>query len=150
MITELLPSVEEKEIVLSKSKFKIEDITWNPENHQWAGGTTYENLIKNDLLGTAKRHIPLFFASATSFYSYGVHLPFVLPELVINSWVHNWNKFSSMAFQDILLGDVQESIGGSYYKTKREVVRYGKAIIIGGVGKTAPLSSSIRTPVGRI
>lgn len=134
LITEAIPSLEKQEVLLSNSKFIIKDLTWNPDLHPWAGGTTYENLIRTDLLGKAQPRVPIFFASPTSFHSHGVHVSFPFPELVLNSWIHSWNVFSSMTVPAALMDDVQESVGISCYKMKSETVRYGKATFIGGVG----------------
>jgi len=133
LIVELLPNFEKK-INLSKSAFVVKNVTWNPEQHPWAGAATYADLIRDDMLGKTNCHVPLFFASATAFRSKGAHLPFVLPEMVIRSWAANWNAYSSMAFPKSFLANIRGAIGVSYYKMKTEVVRYGKATFIGGVG----------------
>lgn len=133
LIVDLLPRFD-KEITLSRSKFIVNDISWNPEEHPWAGGTTYADLIREDQLGKTSLQVPLLFASPTAFHSQGAHLPFVLPELVIRSWVMNWNACAGVTFPAQLFEKARGALGVSYYKMRTEVVRFGKATLIGGMG----------------
>ena len=133
LITDFLPGFE-KEITLSKARFNVKDHTWDPAQHSWAGGMTYANLIREDLLGENHRQVQMAFTSATAFHSHGAHLPFVLPELVLRSWAESWNAYSGMAFPESLFEKVRGAIGISYYKMRTAVVRFGKATFIGGVG----------------
>jgi CRISPR-associated endoribonuclease Cas6 len=135
ILTKLLDSLPGKEMTLSKSAFTISDVTWNPDRHPWAGGMTYANLIKDGLLGQTDPQFPMHFASPTAFHSHGVHLPFPLPKLAIHSWMASWNAYSPMAFPETLFNDLQGAIGISNYKMRSEVVRFGKATFIGGVGR---------------
>lgn len=133
LIVDLLPNFD-KDITLSKSRFIVKDVTWSPEQHPWAGSATYADLIRDDLLGKTARQVPMFFASATAFHSQGAHLPFILPELVLRSWAASWNIFSGMAFPESLFDNARATVGVSYYRMRTDVVRFGKATFIGGVG----------------
>ena len=134
ILNNLLNDLSGQEMILSKSVFSIKDVTWNPENHPWAGGTSYASLIKDGLLGQSTPQIPLHFASPTTFHSHGAHLPFPRPELAIRSWWNKWNFYSPMKFPESLFDDLQGVIGISNFKMKSEVVHFGRATFIGGVG----------------
>ncbi|QRN84295.1 CRISPR-associated endoribonuclease Cas6 [Chloroflexota bacterium] len=134
ILNNLLNNLPGEKMTVSKSAFIIKDVTWNPENHPWAGGTSYASLIKDGLLGQSTPQIPLYFASPTAFHSHGVHLPFPRPELAIRSWMKNWNAYSPMKFPESLFEDLQGAIGVSNFKMKSDVIHYGEATFIGGVG----------------
>ncbi len=120
---------------IAGAEFQIQNITCNPNDHIWAGGTTYNDLVNHYMLGRAYPKIQHYFASATSFHSHGNHLPFVLPSLAIGSWMKDWNAYAPLTFPKDLLEKADKSIAVSYYKMHSVAIRYGKMTLVGGVGK---------------
>jgi CRISPR-associated endoribonuclease Cas6 len=129
----LMPSLP-KEVTVGDAVFVLDDATWSPEDHPWAGWVNYAGLIENDFLGRAGRKLRFQFASATAFHTRGTHLPYILPELAVPSWLKDWNAFAPVTFPAEIRKAIHRGVAVSYYKMQTLPVRYGKATLVGGIG----------------
>lgn len=133
LVDQLLPAMP-AEIQVGDTKFKIEEADWEAKRHPWAGWINYGQLIEKELMGEVSRTIKLEFATATTFHTHGVHMPFILPALVLRSWLKTWNAFAPVKFSESLLETAESAVAVSYYKMQSMPVRYGKATLVGGIG----------------
>lgn len=134
LVDRLLPSLP-KAVQIGDALFELESAVWEAEKHPWAGWLNYNDLIRQELLGKVNRQIKMEFSSPTAFHSNGLHVPFILPCSAIRSWLSCWNSFAPITFPKSLLEGIEESVAVSYYKMQTFPVRYGKATLVGGVGR---------------
>ena len=134
IIERLIPSLP-GEFCLSESRFEIVQATLDPQKHFWAGHTSYQDLLEQYLLRGNSPKIKLHFASPTTFHTRGLHLPYILPEKALGSWLACWNAWSAVTLPFDLLDEADRRVAVSYYNMRTLPVRYGKATLIGGVGQ---------------
>ncbi|MCB0044720.1 MAG: CRISPR system precrRNA processing endoribonuclease RAMP protein Cas6 [Caldilineaceae bacterium] len=123
---------------LAEHPFEPAGVTCDPQEHEWAGQTTYEELASYGLLqpGPPTSHVTLQFGSPTSFKSAGIHVPVPLPDLVFGSLVERWNAFSPITLSPEMRRFGEEMIAISRYNLRSQAV-HGKqgGLRIGGVGE---------------
>jgi len=134
IVNRLLPQLPET-MQIGDAVFSLKRFTWEVKDHPWAGWVKFDQLIENDLLGSASKRLRFEFASPTAFHSHGLHIPYILPELAINSWLRSWNAYAPVTFPGSLREVINESVAVSYYKMQTAPVRFGKATFVGGIGK---------------
>jgi CRISPR-associated endoribonuclease Cas6 len=130
---QLLPALSRK-IQLGDGIFEFDHVVTDPEKHIWAGAINYNDLINHYMMGRVNSKTRHHFASPTSFHSKGNHMPYILPELALRSWMTAWNAYAPVEFPDDILDQTQGSVAISYYRLQTIPVRYGNATFIGGMG----------------
>lgn len=133
LVDHLLPSLP-KSIQIGDALFEVQNAVWEAEKYPWAGWLNYNDLIRQQLLGKVSQRIKMEFSSPTTFHSYGLHMPFMLPALVVRSWLQSWNAFAPLTFPESILKTLESSLALSVYQLHSRPVRYGKATLVGGVG----------------
>lgn len=134
LVEHLLSSLP-TEMQIGKSVFTLAEPIWEPTAHPWAGCKNYDQLIKQHLLGNAHKRLHFEFFTATTFKTHALHIPYILPQLAIPSWLRSWNAYAPVTFPESLLEDIRSSVAVSYYKMRSIPVRYGDITLIGGIGK---------------
>jgi len=126
------------ELSLLDATLQVDGATLSPEEHPWAGETTYEALAAQRLLpGDApERHVTLQFVSPTAFRSSGRVVPLPLPDLVFGSLVGKWNTFANVALSDEMRRYAEECMGVSRYRLQTQALRSrGGSMQIGFTGQ---------------
>lgn len=123
------------EIELGPVSFRVQGVTSEPQEHPWAGRTTYEALLDR-LLGAEEpeARVELEFASPTTFRSRGHHLPLPLPHLVFGSYWEKWNAFAPLRLPEAVLSYVEEQVVVARYRLCTRLVAFGEARFVGFVG----------------
>ena len=124
--------------MLTGHTFHVTGATCDPQTHEWAGWTTYEELAAAQLLqsGRPDRRVTLRFGSPTAFKSGGVQIPIPLPNLVFGSLVERWNAFSPVVLSPEVRRFGEELIAVSRYDLRSLPVAHKHgALRIGGVGE---------------
>lgn len=115
---------------LGSTELEITSILGTPQlNQPWANATTYEQLYAE--ASESDRRPVLLFATPTTF-SQGKHdnaLP--TPQLVFQSLLKSWNKYSNIPFSQ----EIFEIINVSYFKLETQIYSNENKNIIGCVGK---------------
>lgn len=133
LVERLLPKLPVT-VQVGDAVFSLQAAVWGPDDHPWSGWINYDHLIKQDLMGRAHKTLRFQFASATTFKTHGIHMPYVLPQLAVPSWLRSWNAFAPVTFPVSLLDLLPGAVGVSYYKMQSVPVHYGAATLIGGIG----------------
>lgn len=107
-----------EEVHLLEYRLRIERLAKRPEEHPWAGTTSYAALASPWLLGRVppKSRVALLFASPTTFKSGGLHVPIPLPALVFGSLLDKWNAFSPVALPIEVRRFAQECVALTAYR----------------------------------
>ena len=131
----LLGATWPEEITLGPVAYRLRGVTSDPQEHPWAGRTTYEALLGH-LLGTEEpeARVELEFASPTTFRSRGHHLPLPLPHLVFGSYREKWNAFAPLRLPEAVLSYVEEQVVVARYRLCTRLVAFGEARFVGFVG----------------
>ena len=119
------------QIELAGIPWSVQTIALAPDQHKWAGQTSYEKLLA--VSPTKKWQFHLH--TPTAFRSKSGQLPFPQPHSLINSLLRRWQAFSPRPLPaDGLIDRVQESVLISAYQLKTIPVRHGRRLEIGCVG----------------
>ena len=83
-------------IELDNIPFRVLSVSLEPEEHEWAGQTTYEAMAAPYLLAGRRPayRLGLYLASPTTFRSQGRSQPIPMPDWVFGSLIDRWNSFS--------------------------------------------------------
>jgi CRISPR-associated endoribonuclease Cas6 len=122
-------------LIGGKIPFQVVEMTTDPAAHPWAGRTTYEELYDLHEKGEPADGFEVQFASPTTFHSAGKHLPFPLPELVLGSWLEQWNSASGVSLLEDIRLFGHTSVAISRYNLHTQVVHYDKETLIGFCGQ---------------
>jgi CRISPR-associated endoribonuclease Cas6 len=149
---DVMPNLPDQ-IDLAETAFTLKGATCDPQEHPWAGQTTFETLAQEHLLGTREpdRKLTLRFASPTTFRrtkgetsltddqgrayrvaGHNVALP--LPGLVFDSYLQRWNTFAPLALHPDVKRYAQECVAISRYRLRTVLVEFGAARHVGFVG----------------
>ena len=126
--------LEEPVCLGGKVPFQVLDIITDAAGHAWAGRTTCEELYDFHEKGEPSDSVEIQFASPTTFHSAGKHLPFPLPELVLGSWLEQWNNISGVRLLEDIRLFGRASVAASRYDLHTQVVHYDKETLIGFCG----------------
>jgi len=152
LLEQVVPALP-AEVRLAETVFALKKATCDPQEHPWAGQTTFEALAQEHLLGIRKpdRKLTLRFASPTTFRrtrgetsltddqgrayqvaGHNVALP--LPGLVFDSYLRRWNAFAPVALHPDVKRYAQECVAISRYRLQTVLVEFGAARQVGFVG----------------
>ncbi len=122
-------------INLANIPWKIENISY--QDHAWAGYSQYKGQKEGySLLPNLPRQWTLQFETPTAFkVGPDVHMPFPLPEALINSWLRRWNAFSSDPICFSPDRPLRDHLLVTNYQLKTVPIRYDRQLNIGCVGK---------------
>jgi CRISPR-associated endoribonuclease Cas6 len=115
------------------------------QEHDWAGQVDPQQLAETRLLNpTPPDSWRLLFFTPTAFHGPGGHLPFPLPESLVNSWLRRWRAFGSVQLPDHLVDVARERLLMSAYTLKTVPVRHGERVVVGCVGQLAVRAVGLR------
>ena len=152
LVEEVIPALP-GEVSLAETAFALKGATCDPQEHPWAGQTTFEALAQEHLLGVGRpeRKLTLRFASPTTFRrtegetsltddqgrayrAAGHNVPLPLPGLVFDSYLQRWNAFAPVALHPDVKRYAQECVAISRYRLQTLLVEFGAARQVGFVG----------------
>jgi CRISPR-associated endoribonuclease Cas6 len=153
LLEKVMPALPD-EVRLAETAFALQGATCDPQEHPWAGQTTFEALAQEHLLGAREpeRKLTLRFASPTTFrrtegeasltdgqgrgYQVAGHnVPLPLPGLVFDSYLQRWNAFAPVALHPDVKRYAQECVAISRYRLQTVLVEFGAARHVGFVGR---------------
>ncbi len=126
-------------VELDHVQFIVTHATINPDEHIWAGTTTYQDLSRKFLLSTAKhpRHIALKFFSPTTFRRKGKFLPLPLPDLVFGSLLDRWQLFAHIALHPDVRRFADEMVMVKNFNIRSRAKPYKQRAFIGFTGEVS-------------
>ena len=117
-------------------RWKLNGISLTADEHPWAGRTTYGQMAGERLVNTRPPvHWRVHLATPTAFHGTAGHLPFPLPNSLINSWQRRWQEFAPIALPDEMPDLVRQQVVISSYQLKTIPVREGQRLTVGCVGR---------------
>jgi len=107
-----------------------------PEQHPWAGQESYGSIWRRaQIRATSVDNWQFRFRSPTTFHAdRKTHLPFPLPDSLINSWLRRWNAFNDIEQEWQWPAHWRKSLVVSGYGLRTVPVRYGRQLRIGCIG----------------
>ena len=120
-----LPPVGEA-LELAQATLRVTEIATHPDQHPWAGQTTYAELADRHTLATARRPrgVTLRFSSPTLFRSQGRDLPLPLPSLVFDRYLRKWNAFAPLALPEEAKRYATECIALGRFRLRSHLVSF--------------------------
>lgn len=117
--------------------FTITRVALTPQENEWAGETTYQELAATHILTTEPppRQISLELASPTAFRSNDRTQPLPLPHLVFHSLAARWNAYATMSFPAELEQYATECLAISRFNLASRPVPIRNGMRIGAVGR---------------
>lgn len=125
-------------IELDGHTFVVHRATVDPDEHPWAGHTSYESLGTPHLLAhrPPNFHIKLEFASPTTFRSQGRSLPVPMPDWVFGSLLDRWNSFSPIQAAEEMRRFAAECVVMSKYRLRTRAIPFKNNVVqMGCVGQ---------------
>ena len=140
------------EVELAGVRWRIGGVAANPQEHPWAGESSYQALSSKHLFNNRPpSRWNLFFETPLTFKSGLGHLPFPLPNNLLGSWLRRWQAYAPLALPEDLTRSVRERVMVSYFDMRTFPVRQGDRLIMGGRGsyslKAIKLPASERAQV---
>jgi CRISPR-associated endoribonuclease Cas6 len=116
--------------------WRITGISLASDEHSWAGENAYSQIASQHLMNTKPPvHWRVQFSTPTAFHGAAGHLPFPLPNSLINSWQRRWQEFAPIALPDEMPDLVREGVVVSSYRLRTIPVRQGRRLTVGCVGR---------------
>ncbi|MBI5842857.1 MAG: CRISPR-associated endoribonuclease Cas6 [Chloroflexi bacterium] len=127
---------EERETAIPGQRWKVTAHALESNQHPMAGRVGYEELSRKHLMNpNPPRQWKVEFLSPTTFHGKAGHLPFPLPESLINSWMRRWQAFAPIALpQDEISEWARGSLVVSSYSLRTVPAREADRLRIGCVG----------------
>jgi CRISPR-associated endoribonuclease Cas6 len=128
LVAERLAGAPPEAIHLAGAKFQVIEATADAAAHPWAGRASFESLIQEHTLSTARPapRVALRFASPTVFRSGGVNLPLPLPGLVFEGLARRWNTFGPLRIPDEVRRFADEVMLIARYHLRTDRVTFGE------------------------
>lgn len=104
--------------------FTIEQITNDPQQHEWAGKTSYALLASPYLVAQKMPYgnFTLQFNAPTAFHSQGMTQPFPLPTFVFGSLIQRWNGFSTIALSPDVRTFCESQVALRHFRLRTQTV----------------------------
>jgi CRISPR-associated endoribonuclease Cas6 len=134
---EIPQSREEAGAVLPGVRWKVTAHALDSSAHPLAARVQYEHLSRKHLMNSSPpRQWKVEFLSPTTFHlSKTTHLPFPLPESLINSWMRRWQVFAPIALpQEDVIEWARGSLVVSSYSLRTVPAREAERLRIGCAG----------------
>jgi CRISPR-associated endoribonuclease Cas6 len=111
-------------------------LRWKVTKAEIESQASHEALAKAHLMNSVPpREWRLDFLTPTTFHGTESHLPFPLPDSLVNSWMRRWNAFAPVALpRDELLEWTRNKLVVSSYNLRTLPAREGERLRVGCVG----------------
>jgi CRISPR-associated endoribonuclease Cas6 len=140
-LSHLLLELNEKsigEVDLLGAKFAVTKVTSSPDEHPWAGSTTFERMYDGIVASQQPlpRKIKLRLFSPTTFHSNNRSMPLPIPRLVFAHLSQKWNAFSPIHLGSDVANVIEEKVSLSRYEELRtQMLDFGDYRQVGFVGE---------------
>jgi len=140
-LSHLLLELNEKsvgEVDLLGRKFAVTKVTSSPDEHPYAGSTTFEQMYDGIVAsGQAfPRKIRLRFFSPTTFRSNNRNMPLPIPKLVFTQLSQKWNAFSPIHLGSDVAELIEEKVSLSRYgELRTQMLDFGDYRRVGFTGE---------------
>lgn len=106
-------------------------------DHEWAGTTTYEGMLREAAEGECSdaRAVTLLFVSPTTFKRGNRNEPFPVPELVFGGLARKWDAHAPYPMGAELAAQVAEAVMLSRYSLATRMQDFGRYRMVGFTGK---------------
>jgi CRISPR-associated endoribonuclease Cas6 len=141
---EIPQACQEGEQTIPGVRWKVTGISLDSQSPPFAsvqGGPfaaqiSYDELSRQHLMDpNPPRGWQLEFLTPTTFHGKTTHLPFPLPESLVNSWLRRWQAFAPIALpEDELLTWARSNLAVSAYSLRTLPAREGERLRVGCVG----------------
>jgi CRISPR/Cas system endoribonuclease Cas6 (RAMP superfamily) len=123
-------------VCIPEPKDEDPGIPWRVTRVEVERQESYEALSKVHLMNSVPpREWRLDFFSPTTFHGSNGHLPFPLPDSLVNSWMRRWNAFAPIALpKEELLEWSRQKLVVSSYHLRTSPAREGERLRVGCVG----------------
>ena len=126
---------EESGTVIPGLHWKVTNHALESTEHPMAGRVSYEDLTRKHLMNpNPPRQWKMDFLSPTTFHGKTAHLPFPLPDSLINSWMRRWQAFAPIALPQEVTEWAKQSLAVSSYSLRTLPAREADRLRIGCVG----------------
>lgn len=128
-----------RELFIPQPKEGEAGVSWKVTRTEIEAEESYEAMSKRHLMNSVPpRAWTLELLSPTTFHSAGGHLPFPLPDSLVNSWARRWNAFAPVALpREELLEWSRQKLVVSSYTLRTLPAREGERLRVGCVGRLA-------------
>lgn len=136
--TKWLEGLEGKaEVFIPQPRDEDPGLPWRVTRAEVEAEVSYEALSKRHLMNSVPpREWRLDFLTPTTFHGTNGHLPFPLPDSLVNSWMRRWNAFAPIALpKEELLEWSREKLVVSSYSLRTLPAREGERLRVGCAGR---------------
>ena len=125
---------------LLDAEFQVDKVYHHPEEHPWAGQSSFEELYNNWAArakeGRLPRKVGLRFYSPTAFgrSRSAFDLPLPLPRLVFQSLLDKWNRFSSIPLEPDE-EEIERHVGIERHRLETRMLDFGEYKQVGFIGE---------------
>lgn len=148
VLNTLVPRWLAEGVRLHDQPFTVEQIVTDEAVDQWAGKTTYAELLRKQSLEVRHlaRRLTFLFASPTVFNKTGAQpVPLPMPDLVFGSLIDRWARFATVAIHPDLKQFVIENVGFAYHRIQSRRVSFERAARGSEVGFTGEVTYQINS-----
>lgn len=124
------------EQVIPGAGWRIAAVCIEEGSHSFASRAVYEEMSRRHLMNSnPPRQWRLEFLTPTTFHGKSSHLPFPLPESLVNSWLRRWQAFAPVALPDEELKQwARTNLAVSAFNLHTLPAREGEHLRVGCVG----------------
>ncbi|MDO8755253.1 MAG: CRISPR system precrRNA processing endoribonuclease RAMP protein Cas6 [Anaerolineales bacterium] len=123
-------------IQIPESNTEQAGISWQVTRCEVEFQEAYEVLSKRHLMNSLPpRQWTVEFLTPTTFHGRETHLPFPLPDSLIQSWMRRWNAFAPIALPDEALEWSRQKLAVSSFTLKTLPAREADRLRVGCVGR---------------
>lgn len=111
-------------------------ISWKVTGYEVQFQAEYADLSKRHLMNSVPpRQWTVEFLTPTTFHGRETHLPFPLPDSLIQSWMRRWNAFAPLALPDETVEWARQKLAVSSFTLKTLPAREAERLRVGCVGQ---------------
>jgi CRISPR-associated endoribonuclease Cas6 len=127
------------EVFIPQPKDEEPGVPWRVRRVEVEAQASYEAMSKVHLMSSVPpREWRLAFLTPTTFHGSSGHLPFPLPDSLVNSWLRRWNAFAPIALpKEELLEWSRQKLVVSSYNLRTLPAREGERLRVGCTGRLA-------------